>query len=88
MLKEIIPEQFAKRLLPEEFGAKLILLQKTTIEEESKTINSLHKNDANTITSNNLNVAYSNEVHYWKTNKSKKLIWYVNTRYFLSDWKS
>jgi hypothetical protein len=62
-LKKIIPEQFAKRLLPEAFGAKLILLQETSTEEESRTRNSLHKNDTN-MRSNNLNMAHSNEVHY------------------------
>ena len=63
LLAEEIPEQFSKRMLPEEFGAKLIVLE----EEEKRLRDSIDKNHLNTGTGGHEHTseeAHSNEIYY------------------------
>ena len=62
-MAEEIPEQFAKRMLPEEFGAKLIVLQ----EEEKRLRDNIDKNHLNAGTGGHEHTseeAHSNEIYY------------------------
>eukprot|EP00942_MAST-04A_sp_MAST-4A-sp1_P007757 g7757.t1 len=60
LLAEEIPEQFAKRMLPEEYGAKLIMLKEAEEKRHRDSMTKMNLDDDDHINEQ----AHSNEIHY------------------------
>ena len=60
LLAEEIPEQFAKRMLPEEYGAKLIMLKEVEEKRHRDSMTKMNLDDDDHINEQ----AHSNEIHY------------------------